>query len=68
MIKLYWVLYMPLQVLVQLYIELRQQIQSDDESTHGVIHFVETSPSVLRELSWLRLHEMKVGYLLYVGA
>jgi len=50
------------QVLLQLYLEFRhKQHSKPPQSSHETtIHFIETAPSVLREIPWLRSIEHKV--------
>ena len=48
-----------MQVLLQLYLELRHKIESN---MHLDLHIVETAPSVFREIPWLKIIEYKVQY------
>ena len=68
---------MQLRLLVQQEFQGRQRLRSlrrtpsTEESvdisspmaTAPVIHFVETAPSVLREMPWIQLREHKVWYM-----
>ena len=44
-----------LQVLLQMYLQLRNEQQGNT-----VVHFIETAPSVLREVPWLKVIEYGV--------
>ena len=47
-----------LQILLQLYLMFRQETITQAE--RSTLHFIETAPSVLQEIPWLHLQEVKV--------
>ena len=44
---------------MKLLLNMEESLISDDQLT--VVHFVETSPSLLREMPWITLKEYKVS-------
>lgn len=56
---------------MQVHLSMQQQVRGGVESGGAVshapcIHFIETAPSVLREMPWITLSEHKVGHVPYL--
>ncbi len=49
------------QLLVQVHLEMQRTRQQAIQDTFSVIHFVETVPSMLREIPWMQIKESKVS-------
>ena len=61
-----------MQQLVELYLQFQQNIKcllSDEDDMNEVaeIHFIETAPSMMREMPWIQIKEQEVTILLQAG-
>ncbi len=48
------------QLLLKLFLECKHHLEQKEVQNLTSVHFVETQPSVFREVPWVRLHECKV--------